>query len=83
MARIEQVKEWLLGRRPEVQEIDLDTDLIETRVLSSLDFLEFVYFLEELTGKELGAALQDVSSFRTLRAISGRILDPGGGQAGG
>ncbi len=77
MARIEQVKDWLLGRRPEVQEIDLDTDLIETRVLSSLDFLEFVYFLEELTGRELGAALQDVSSFRTLRAIDTQILGPG------
>lgn len=71
---IERVRAWLLERRPDLQTIDLDTDLIETRVIDSLGFLDFVFFLEELTGRELQAALQTVASFRTLRAIDTQIL---------
>ena len=82
-APIEQVRGWLLGRRPDLVEIDLDLDLIENRVIDSLGFLDFVFFLEELTGRELQAALQSVNSFRTLRAIQGNILMAGdGGQIG-
>ena len=83
-ASIEQVRGWLLGRRPDLEEIDLDLDLIENRVIDSLGFLDFVFFLEELTGRELQSDLQSVSSFRTLRAIQGNILTTGGegGQIG-
>jgi acyl carrier protein len=81
---IEQVRGWLLGRRPDLEEIDLDLDLIENRVIDSLGFLDFVFFLEELTGRELQSDLQSVNSFRTLRAIQGNILRTGGdgGQIG-
>lgn len=74
---IERVRGWLLGRRPDLEEIDLDMDLIENRVIDSLGFLDFVFFLEELTGRELQTDLQSVSSFRTLRAIQGNILGMG------
>lgn len=75
---IERVRGWLLERRPDLEEIDFDLDLIENRVIDSLGFLDFVFFLEELTGRELQAQLQSVSSFRTLRAIEGEILGTGG-----
>jgi acyl carrier protein len=80
---IERVRGWLLGRRPDLEEIDFDMDLIENRVIEnrvidSLGFLDFVFFLEELTGRELQTDLQSVSSFRTLRAIQGNILGMGG-----
>jgi acyl carrier protein len=75
---IERVRGWLLGRRPDLEEIDFDMDLIENRVIDSLGFLDFVFFLEELTGRELQTDLQSVSSFRTLRAIQGNILGMGG-----
>jgi acyl carrier protein len=83
-APIEQVRGWLLERRPDLEEIDFDMDLIENRVIDSLGFLDFVFFLEELTGRELQAQLQSVASFRTLRAIQGDILRTGGdhGQVG-
>lgn len=83
-APIERVRGWLLERRPDLEEIDFDMDLIENRVIDSLGFLDFVFFLEELTGRELQAQLQSVASFRTLRAIQGDILRTGGdgGQVG-
>ena len=78
-ARIEQVKTWLLSKKPELQgaDLDLDLDLIENRVIDSLGFIDFVFFLEELTGRELQANTQSVNSFRTLRAIQGDILQVG------
>jgi acyl carrier protein len=79
-ARIDQVKSWLLRRKPELQEtdLDLDLDLIENRVIDSLGFIDFVFFLEELTGRELQANTESVNSFRTLRAIQEDILQVGG-----
>jgi len=76
-SRLGAVKQWLLAKKPELADIDPDLDLIENRIIDSLGFLDFVYFLEELTGEELQASLESVSSFRTLRVIEAEIL--GGG----
>lgn len=71
---IGQVMTWLHAKKPDLQEIDLDTDLIENRIIDSLSFMNFVFFLEELTGRELQANARSVNSFRTLRAIQSDIL---------
>ena len=72
--RIEPVKQWLLARKPELQDLEPDLDLIESRVLDSLSFLEFVFFLEELTGREIRVTPDMVVSFRTLRSIEEKIF---------
>jgi acyl carrier protein len=81
---IGQVTAWLLAKRPELEEIDWDMDLIENRVIDSLGFMDFVFFLEELTGRELDTDARSVNSFRTLRAIQSDILQMrgDGGQVG-
>ena len=75
-ARIEELKLWLLRERPDIKDIDLDTDLIDNRILDSVTFINFVYFLEEFTGKRIplasGAA---ANSFRTLRMIQNNMLE--------
>jgi len=72
--RIEPVKQWLLARKPEFQDLEPDLDLIENRVLDSLSFLEFVFFLEEITGSEIRVTPEVVEAFRTLRSIEERIF---------
>lgn len=74
-ARLASVKDWLLGRKPELSDLDLDFDLIENRVIDSLSFLEFVFFLEELTGRELQTTAETVNAFRSLQSIQREILD--------
>jgi acyl carrier protein len=71
---IEQIRSWLLARKPAFAELPDDLDLIENRVIDSLIFLEFVFFLEELTGRELQTTAETVEAFRTLRSIEGKIL---------
>lgn len=72
---LSEVKAWLLAKKPEAGDLDLDLDLIENRILDSLGFLEFLYFLEEVTGRELQVQAGTVNSFRTLRAIRDNIID--------
>ena len=73
--RLASVKDWLLSRKPELSDLDPDFDLIENRVIDSLSFLEFVFFLEELTGRELQTTAETVNAFRSLHSIQKEILD--------
>lgn len=78
MSSIDTVRGWLLERNPGITGIDPDLDLIENRVIDSLRFLEFLYFLEELTGRELTPNADTVAQFRTLRSIETSILGNNG-----
>ena len=77
-ARLASVKDWLLGRKPELTDLDLDFDLIENRVIDSLSFLEFLFFLEDLVGRELQATPETVNACRSLYTIQKEILDAKG-----
>jgi acyl carrier protein len=69
------VVDYLLSKRPDLTEIDLDLDLIENRILDSLGFVNFLYVVEEHTGTEI--SLEDVTpeDFRTVRSITKRFFD--------
>jgi acyl carrier protein len=73
-APIAAVVDYLLAKKPDIEEIPPDLDLIENRILDSLGFVNFLYLLEELTGQEI--AMEDVApdDFRTLDAIEARFL---------
>jgi acyl carrier protein len=77
--RVEAVKRWLLAKKPALGDIDLDLDLIESRVIDSLGFLDFVFFLEQLTGRELQTDAESVRLFRTLRSLRDNVLAEGAG----
>jgi acyl carrier protein len=68
------VIDYLLAKKPDLEEIPRDLDLIENRILDSLGFVNFLYLLEELTGQEI--AMEDVApdDFRTVDAIEARFL---------
>lgn len=70
--QLDRVKEWLKTKRPELGDLDLDLDLIETRIIDSLSFTEFLFFLEEISGHEIES--KSVNPFRTLRSIRDNIL---------
>ena len=70
---------WLHSHNPAAAQLalDLDLDLIETRILRSLDFMNFILFIEELSGIDIeinnnNGALID--SLRTLRSIRDNLL---------
>ncbi len=77
-APIQAVKQWILANHPKPDDIDPDLDLIEGRLIDSLGFMDFVFFLEELVERDLDVEASSVDSFRTLRKIEETILQPVG-----
>ncbi|MEU3825046.1 acyl carrier protein [Streptomyces sp. SID486] len=71
---IEQVRSWLLARNPEVTTVGWDEDLIDSRLIDSLDFPQLLLLLEELAGRELELTAENVVAFRTLRGIRDTVL---------
>jgi len=66
---LEPVRAWIGRKRPEVTTLELDLDLIENRIVDSLDFMELIFLLEALTGRESDMNTMTIDSFRSLRAI--------------
>jgi len=78
--KLDAVKRWLLAKKPALGDIDLDLDLIESRIIDSLGFIDFVFFLEDLVGRELETDAESVKAFRTLRSLRDQVLAaPAGG----
>lgn len=71
---IERVRAWLLARNPEVSTIGWDEDLIDSRLIDSLDFPQLLFLLEDLAGQELELTVENVTGFRTLRGIRDKVL---------
>jgi hypothetical protein len=66
---LEQVKKWILARHPAVEDIEPGYDIIEHRLIDSLSFVEFVFVIEQHSGKSIDVNTIDVDDFRSLDAI--------------
>lgn len=66
--------DFLRSKRPDLERIDPDLDLIENRILDSLGFVNFLYVLEEQTGREISLEQVTPEDFRTLNAIRRRFF---------
>jgi acyl carrier protein len=68
-AGIDKVRDWILGRHPERTELAADVDLIESRLVDSLAFVELVYTIEDAAGIEVDFDNIDIEDFQTLATI--------------
>lgn len=68
-AGIEEVQEWILGRHPDRESVEPDENLIESRLVDSLSFVELVYTIESASGVEIDFDTIDIQDFQTLSAI--------------
>lgn len=68
------VQEWIKQKKPGVTDLTLELDLIESRIVDSLDFLELIFLLEEITGREFDLNNLSIDSFRSLKAIQENFL---------
>ncbi|MCL6296859.1 acyl carrier protein [Streptomyces kronopolitis] len=71
---IKTVREFILGRNPELGQVPEDLDLIDSRAINSLAFIEFIFLLEELTGESVDPEDVDLDDFRTVKAIEARFF---------
>ncbi|NLU66103.1 acyl carrier protein [Streptomyces sp. HNM0574] len=66
---IDDVRKWILGRNPDRDSLSADENLIESRLVDSLSFVELVYAIEGAGGIEIDLDAIDLQDFRTLAAI--------------
>jgi len=68
---IGKVREWIVQKNTSIHPDVLteDIDLIENRMIDSLQFVEFILFLEEMTGRDVYTNEFKLDSVKTLRAI--------------
>ena len=68
------VRSWILERNPELTDLQPDTDIIEDRIINSLQFVELILYVEELRGVMLQSDEVDYDAFRTLTSIEKNFL---------
>ncbi|WNF30705.1 acyl carrier protein [Streptomyces sp. C11-1] len=72
---MERIVAWIHEKNPGLDgPIGDDEDLIEARLIDSLDFLEFVYLLESVSGREIDLQEVTIDDFGTLNRIKERFL---------
>ena len=69
-AQRDQIVAWLRETNPDATTIDETTDLFESGLVTSIQFVELVLLVEELSGQEIAVDDNAVERFRTLQAIS-------------
>lgn len=60
---------FLQSRHPAMGAIAPDVDLVDTRIIDSLDFVEMVFLIESATGQEINLEEISVDKLRSLQAI--------------
>ncbi len=68
------VRDFIHERNPQLDAIGADDDLIDSRAINSLAFVEFIFLLEELTGQAIDPESLEVDDFRTLNAIEKKFF---------
>jgi acyl carrier protein len=65
------LRAWLIDANADAAGVRLepDTDIIEARILDSLQLVEFILFLEEMSGRAILAEDLDPATLRTLSSI--------------
>ena len=67
----ESLRAWLIRTNSGAATMQLapDTDIIESRILESLQVVEFILFLEEKSGRQILSEDLNPNTLRTLEAI--------------
>lgn len=67
--RIGVIKDWILTKNEDRTDVAPDENLIESRLVDSLSFVEFVFLIEETSGTEIDMDSLDINDVRTLATI--------------
>jgi hypothetical protein len=64
------VAAWLMSKKPEILAIDPDADLMKSGMLDSLQFVNFLYVIEQIRGSPIPLEQVVPKNFASLRTIA-------------
>lgn len=70
-----EVMTWIYEQNPDTEDIDLDLDLFDTRLVNSLSLIEFVVVIERASGRVIDRRQLKTEDFQTLRTIQKKFFD--------
>jgi len=68
-AEIESVRQFIADRQSKPVTFSDTDDLIENGLIDSLQFVEFVLLIAELSGREISLDALDIDDFRSITSI--------------
>ncbi len=68
------LREWLLATHPHLQGIGDDVDLFASKLIDSINFVEFILILEEIIDREIPVSGDLVQKTSTLRSVAEHFL---------
>ncbi|WUH98864.1 hypothetical protein OHR68_36035 [Spirillospora sp. NBC_00431] len=71
---LDEIEKWLRSQDSAITTLDLDTDLVETGLVTSLKIVELTFLIGRLTGRTIDLEGLRLEQFRTLRNISEGFL---------
>ncbi|QCO00279.1 acyl carrier protein (plasmid) [Azospirillum argentinense] len=66
---LDRLKAFIVSKNKKLTDIDPDFDIIENRLIDSLQFIEFVYLIQELSGRSIALDKIDLDHFKNLNTI--------------
>ena len=66
---IDKIRQYILSKNKGDKKFDDDDDIFENRLINSLQFVEFVIFIEEITGISIDMENIDLDDFRSITDI--------------
>ncbi len=77
-AGLDTLRDWLLEKNPDLDTIDDDLDLFESKLIDSINFVEFILIIEELIDREIPVSNDLVAKTSTLRLVHEHYLSSAG-----
>lgn len=71
---VRKLMDWLREKKPEIGSIDPDDDLMGKRILDSLQFVNFLFIIEQVRGRPIPQEKVIPDNFTTLRSIEANFL---------
>lgn len=71
---VQPVHDWIMAKNSRTDEIPFEYDLIESGLIDSLSFIEFIFTIEAASGRKIDIENIDIDHFRTLSAINAKYF---------
>jgi acyl carrier protein len=74
-SNVSKLRGWIASTTQQTTPVGMDTDLISEGVLDSLEMVNFLLYIEEISGREIPEALIRPEYFVSLQVINDTFFD--------
>lgn len=73
---IQTLRQWISVRHPDHADIDEGVDLIQNKLIDSINYVEYILIIEELIGRDIPVTPDLVARTASLALVREHFLQP-------